>query len=581
MTTTPFDAAFQSRSDLRAYGSNALLLFALQLHHRIQDIHTVAADALTDGRDDKKCDLVYIDQDNGIAVVAQGYMAENSSKPEAPANKASDLNAAATWLLTQPLDDLPSRLKSAATELRDAIEENGLRSIEFWYVHNLPGSENVKNELRAVESSVRAALNTSFPQAEVDSVAALEVSREVLSDWYKNLTVPILVSDTVDVTVPGGFSVSKGGWDAFVTAVPADWLHAQYRNHGHNLFSANVRGYLGSRRAEANINNGIKKTARDSPQLFWAFNNGLTAIVNDFRYNEASGLLTILGLSIVNGAQTTGAIGSLDDPPESDALVPARFVKSVDPETVNGIIRFNNSQNRIEAPDFRSNDPIQRRLVSEFMDIPNATYLGGRRGGSEDVIRRPANLIPSDTAAQALAAFHQDPITAYNQKSKIWLSDELYSRYYSEKTTAAHIVFAYSLLRAVERAKRNLKILDASDQLSEAQQRQFNFLRFRGSTFLLTAAVSRCLEQILSKPISNRFRLCFSDNVSPDHAKNNWSPVLDSCMAFAAQLKPAVERGLNNSETVKTSLQIFQDMIQATAAANQNLFGHFAGKVAC
>jgi len=52
------------------YGDNSLLLYALQLRYDIEDIIAVASDALTDGSDDKKCDLIYIDHDSGFAVVA-------------------------------------------------------------------------------------------------------------------------------------------------------------------------------------------------------------------------------------------------------------------------------------------------------------------------------------------------------------------------------------------------------------------------------------------------------------------------------------------------------------------------------
>ena len=63
-------ADFQARTDLtERYGNNALLLYALQLRFEITDIISVASDALTDGGDDKKCDLIYIDPDTGVAVM--------------------------------------------------------------------------------------------------------------------------------------------------------------------------------------------------------------------------------------------------------------------------------------------------------------------------------------------------------------------------------------------------------------------------------------------------------------------------------------------------------------------------------
>jgi len=95
-----FLSAFQSRTDLANYGTNALLLFALELKYQLPDIDSVAVNALTDGPDDKKCDLIYVDRERGLAIVAQGYMASDATKAEAKANKATDLNGAASWLLT-------------------------------------------------------------------------------------------------------------------------------------------------------------------------------------------------------------------------------------------------------------------------------------------------------------------------------------------------------------------------------------------------------------------------------------------------------------------------------------------------
>lgn len=46
---------YKGRRDLiDNYGDNSLLLYALQLRYDIEDIISVAAEALTDGSDDKK-----------------------------------------------------------------------------------------------------------------------------------------------------------------------------------------------------------------------------------------------------------------------------------------------------------------------------------------------------------------------------------------------------------------------------------------------------------------------------------------------------------------------------------------------
>jgi hypothetical protein len=164
---------FQSRADLRPFGDNARLLFALELRFQIDDICSLAANALTDSNDDKKCDLIYVDTESGLAVVAQGYETKDSTKASAPSNKASDLNTATTWLLSRDLNELPERLRAGAQELRQALHDNKLERLEFWYVHNLPESTNVKDELKSVEHTAKSALTTHFPEADSVEVSGL------------------------------------------------------------------------------------------------------------------------------------------------------------------------------------------------------------------------------------------------------------------------------------------------------------------------------------------------------------------------------------------------------------------------
>lgn len=572
--------ALTSRSDLSHYGNNAHLLFALELRYQIEDIHTIAADVLTDGYDDKKCDLVYIDPDAGYVVVAQGYMSQDISKPAAPANKATDLNTAAAWLLNRPVSELPEKLRPAAEDIRSALADDLVKSIQFWYVHNLPGSGNVKDELRTVEEAVKSSLEARFPNANVQEVVALEVSRDVLEEWYQALQTPILVSDEMILNVPGGYQIAGDDWEAFVTAIPAAWLHSVFNTYKDKLFSANVRGYMGSRQSGSNINYGIKRTAGEDPGHFWVYNNGLTALVHELVYDEGRHELLIQGISIVNGAQTTGALGSLETPPAQAGMVQARFVKCSNRDTIQRIIEFNNRQNQVEASDFRSNDAYQRRLREEFKLIPEATYLGGRRGGHEDAIRRVSNLIPSDTAAQALAAFHQEPVIAYNQKSQIWISDALYSRYFSEQTHADHIVFAYSLLRSVESKKLALvSEMNRAGVLPEALSQQLDFLRHRGATFLLTSAIAKCLETFLSRAVPNAFRASFRPGTSPQTAVELWSPIVEATIPFAPHLLTAVSRGLKNADEVARVTRTFKSLVEATKSANTHIYSSFTSYV--
>jgi AIPR protein len=569
-----YKEAFLAREDLGQYGSNALLLYALELKFGLEDIHTVASDALTDGSDDKKCDLIYVDADDGIAIIAQCFVSADQSRREAPANKASDLNTGAGWLLTRELEELPERIRPAAIQLRGALTDGKIKTVHFWYVHNLPSSPNVKSELETVKRTAYASLTQLLGQGNTPNVSVLEVGNEQLEQWYQTLTTPILVTDIQEVTVVGGYNIEGDDWTAFVTAIPARWLHGLFLQHRDNLFSANVRGYLGSRRSDANINSGIKTTALDDPAHFWVYNNGLTIVTHDFTYDEDSCLLKVCGMSIVNGAQTTGAIGTLSSVPNERAMVPARFVKCRSAEVVDKIILYNNSQNQVEAPDFRSNDEVQRRLRQEFAHLPSVTYLGGRRGGYDDKIKRPPNLLPSDTAGQALAAFHGNPVVAYNEKSRIWVSDTLYSCFFSDRTTAKHILFAYSLLRAVEEKKRELTAQPETG-LTRTQIRALQYFRNRGSTFLLAAAIAASLENLLDRAVPDAFALQFTSSPTQNEAIAHWQPIVNVAVAFVERLTSAVERGLKSTEQVERSIADFVGFMEATREANGGVYRAF------
>jgi len=572
--------SYEARTDLEKYGDNAIGLFALALKFGIDDLETVAAESVTDGAGDKKCDIVYVNKDDGIAVVSQCYYCKNK-KDEAPANKASDLNTAMGWLLQRPLKELPDRILSSAQEIRDGIKSGDIKDVYVWYVHNLPESKNVEQELITVEATTKAALELNFPGHKI-SVKCLEVGTDTLDDWYAETQTPILVNEKFDITVDNGFDENGPEWSAFVASIPAIFLHRIYKKYKTKLFSANVRDYLGSRASDSNINNNIKKTIESDQSNFWVYNNGLTILVNDYKYNKPAKILTIEGISIVNGAQTTGAVGSLSKLPAKEAKIPARFVTTKTKDIILNIIRYNNSQNKVTASDFRSTDKIQKRLKEQISKIPNAEYEGGRRGGFGDAIARRPNLLSSYTAGQALAAFHGETIIGYNQKSNIWIDDKIYSKFFNEQTTGAHLVCAYGLLRAVETKKIELvnkSKKSESSSLTSNEENQLSFFRKRGSIYLYVSAIAACLETFIGRRIPNKFRISFGEKASPKKSQEIWTKVVEVNLPMCNQLEGALSDGLKSNEKVNKAIQTFQGLVQVTVAANKAIYEEFSKKI--
>jgi hypothetical protein len=555
-------------------------IFAINLRFNLDDFQSVAADSLVGGDDDKKCDVLYIDKERELALIAQCYMS-SKSRPSAPSNKASDLNTAIAWLLSTELNSLPDRLRGRAEELRTAIAGGEIKQIYIWYVHNLPGSKNVEKELATVEASARAALHKTFPTHDIN-IFAEEICSTKLDRWYMQAERTVIVTDQFSITVPEAVQVNGADWKSLLTTVRGDWLSQLYRTYKTDLFSANLRSYLGSRESDSNINNGIKQTAETQPGNFYVYNNGITALVLDYdlgpRAKKGRKLL-LKGISIVNGAQTTGSLGSLTDVVSPDLQVQIRFVKASRESIVGDVVRFNNSQNRLQAADFRSNDPIQERLRGEFKTIANAEYEGGRRGGASDAIKRSKFTLPSYTVGQSLAAFHGDPVTAYDKKSELWTSEKNYRQIFTDRTTARHIEFCYSLLDQINDRKFRLTQKEKKDKLSltQIENASLAFLGKKGASYLLVYAISQCMETIIGKSIPNKFDLHFAQNVSPANASKIWTPIVDMMLPLSNQLESSFSRGRISNENVQKTVPNFTGVVASLASLQRQTFDEFAG----
>lgn len=310
----------------------------------------------------------------------------------------------------------------------------------------------------------------------------------------------------------------------------------------------------------------------------------MTALVLDYelgRRNRSGRRLKIKGISIVNGAQTTGSLASLTSKPSDNIQVPIRFVKARKDSLVANIVRFNNSQNKLQAADFRSTDQIQERLRLEFNTVPDAEYEGGRRGGASDAIKRSKFTLPSYTVGQSLAAFHGDPVTAYDKKSEIWTNEKNYRATFTDRTTARHIVFCYSLLSSINERKNSLSQKHRSEpsSLTSMENVILAFLNKKGSSYLLVHVISRCMETILSKSVPNRFDLQFSQNVSPSRAEKLWAPILDMMLPLSNQLDPAFSRNRISNETVSKTVPNFVGVVASISHLQKDTFEKFAATV--
>ena len=135
------------RDDLSPFAPNAFALLALESRFALADIVSLAPSILTENRDDKKCDLLFVGRDHRTAVICQAYMAA-SDKETPKVNKASDLNTAASWILN-PSDEskLGVELLAAREDLLDAISNDEIDAPQFMGLFSIGISKNAQQQL--------------------------------------------------------------------------------------------------------------------------------------------------------------------------------------------------------------------------------------------------------------------------------------------------------------------------------------------------------------------------------------------------------------------------------------------------
>ncbi|MHA5130476.1 AIPR family protein [Oenococcus oeni] len=556
------------------YGDNALLLYALTLRFKSLSIES-ASEYLTDGSNDKKVDLVYINTDDQLAIIAQSYLSQDNSKKSAKANKAADLNSAISWLLDSSESDLPKNLQAASHQLRTGIKDNKITQIEIWYVHNLSESVEVKSELTSVANTTHSILNSDYGDSLNNmAVNAIEVGCSTLSRWYKNIHNKIIVTEYFCIPVADGFEAqdSNSKWKTFMTTIPLSFLYDIYNKEKDSLFSANVREYLGSRKGASNINTGIKDSVENNPEDFLIYNNGITLLTNKYSYDSHTSELTLNGISIINGAQkTTGAIGSVAKRP-SEGSIFTRIVQIGNNEVVlDHVIEYNNKQNAVNPADFRSNDQIQKRLRKEFDTTDVADYSGGRRGGNGDIIKRNSKLLNNNTIAQILTSFMGNPIGAYQSTKKLWESNQSYSLIFNDSTNKENILFTYTMYVSLQDIKQELILTESnynkgnSDiNFSDQDAGILGFLRIRGSIWLMITAISAILPDILTNKVSNKQFIHFKKMHSIEEGAHLWDQLIRAALPLAVgPLSPVLTNGLNNKAKTDKAISSFTNLFKS------------------
>lgn len=227
-------------------------------------------------------------------------------------------------------------------------------------------------------------------------------------------------------------------YDCYIGVISGNLLARIYESEGQELIQKNVRSFL---QATGKVNKGIKVSLANEPQMFMAYNNGISTVAdsivveNDLNDGDVVNITEITGWQIVNGGQTTASIYNayksklpLD---QVNVQIKLSVIKQKDQaeDIIHNISKYANSQNKINMSDFNANDTYYVKMER----LSRSTPIPVIKGKSTDY------WFYERARGQYLVELNRQPTTAAKREFK----NRCPKKRCISKTVAAKCVMAY------------------------------------------------------------------------------------------------------------------------------------------
>lgn len=245
-------------------------------------------------------------------------------------------------------------------------------------------------------------------------------------------TIEVDFSESFGLTIPCVENSTSEKYSVYLAIISGDLLASIYAQHGPRLLERNVRSFL---QAKGAVNKGIRDTLKNEPDMFLAYNNGISVTAESVEVirdeNGKPSIKMIRDMQIVNGGQTTASIFSAKKDKKTDADLSRVYVQmklsvinsaqNMD-EIVPKISAFANTQNRIQMADFSANDPFHRK-IEELSRITWAPAQSGQkpmnwfyeraRGQYSDMLSKETTALRRKTFREQYPLFSKTDLAKY------------------------------------------------------------------------------------------------------------------------------------------------------------------------
>ncbi|CAJ9335917.1 abortive infection phage resistance protein [Burkholderia pseudomallei] len=349
-----------------------------------------AVAASIDGGQDHGIDSVFISTDQTIWLIQSKYIESGTGEPVL--GDVSKFRDGVTDLLQGRWARFNSALQSRQAAITNALN-SGVCKVKAVLAYS---GTAVSDDRRDIFGDLERAFNGTNP----GFVRCYAYGLATLHDLHVDGVSAQPIEAEVELK---DFGHTLDPYRAFYGRMDARRLAELWAEHKEHLVERNIRRFKGT----TTVNTGLSDTLQHEAQHFFYFNNGVTFLCDSILEqhprdpHRQSGKFRVRGLSIINGAQTVGAIARepLVHYDAHPAMVMATFVclESAPDDFGERVTQSRNRQNAVDLEDFAALD--ERQVTwQQTLQMAGITYL--IKQGEDD-----PQLSPTCFSARELAPF--------------------------------------------------------------------------------------------------------------------------------------------------------------------------------
>lgn len=381
----------------RAYAACSTFLIGSE---NIED----AVVSVTDGFKDNGIDAIFNDKNKKILYFIQTKFSNEASGSISEGDTLKFIKGVKR-ILNLDFSNFNDLICAKATEIEEALSDFDYR-LEI--VVSISSNQKLSNNSQEV-------IDDFLKDTNSDGSDELVTFRLIqLNDVYSHMAnqgvAPNIDLENVTLHNWGSPTLSNDNYKVYYGWMSAVDIVNWREQYGDKIFENNIRNF----KQNTDVNKGILQVLREEPQNFYLYNNGIKIIAergekllkgastNDYT------TLKLVGASIINGAQTTGALYEAykaEDIDLTNVIVQVQIIILGDDVDNLGqtITKLSNTQNRIENKDFAAQDNEQKRLMKDLA-IDGKKYV--YRQGVE--LPDPSEGCDLDSATVALGCYLDD-----------------------------------------------------------------------------------------------------------------------------------------------------------------------------